>query len=112
MPKNLSLYDALKAIAKGLDKPVLYISFMTPDVEYFDEWIEGLKKAAPYLFDEEGCKYLQIVADGQGYLVCESTAELERLFDLTVGDDGPTSTNSYDGPVRVYALTSDGNENT
>ena len=112
MPKHLSLYDGLKAMAKGLNKPVLYISFLTPDTEYFDEWIAGLKQATPYLFDDEGCKYLQILADGQGYLVCEDATEMERLFDLTVGDDGPTSNNNYNGPVRVYALTSDGNENT
>lgn len=114
MPKNLSLYDGLQAMAKGLGKPILYISFTTPNPETgtFDEEIAELKKAAPYLFDENGCKYIQILADGQGYLVCEDTAELELLYDLTVGDDGPTSTNSYDGPVRVHALTSDGNENT
>lgn len=29
--------------------------------------------------------------------------EMRELFQRTVGDDGPTPLNTYDGPVRVYA---------
>jgi hypothetical protein len=115
MPYRLSLYEGLQAMAKGLGKPVLFISFTTPDVfaPDFDAYIQGLRKAAPYLFDEDGtCKYIQILSDGEGYLVCDDVAELDRLYDMTVGDDGPTSSNPYDGDVRVSAVTSEGNENT
>jgi hypothetical protein len=44
--------------------------------------------------------------------MCDDVAELDRLYDMTVGDDGPTSSNPYDGDVRVSAVTSEGNENT
>jgi hypothetical protein len=109
----LSLYDGLQAMAKGLGKPVLYISFILPTYDDWEPWIADLRKAAPYLFDEDGtCKYIQILSDGEGYLVCDNVVELERLYDLTVGDDGPTSSNPYDGDVRVNAVTSEGNENT
>ena len=99
-------------MSKGLQKPVLYISFIIPPVSEWDEWLGELRQAAPYLFDGWVFKYPQILSDGNGYLVCESKEEMEKLYNLTVGDDGPTTTNPYDGPVRVYALTSDGNENT
>jgi hypothetical protein len=112
MAYTIHLFDVLQAISKGLEKPVLYISFALPSISEWDEWIGELRQAAPYLFD--GCvfKYPQILSDGNGYLVCDSKEEMEELYNLTVGDDGPTATNPYDGPVRVYALTSDGNENT
>jgi len=113
--RRIGLYEGLQAMAKGLGKPVLYISFITPDPFAADceAHMNGLRKAAPYLFDEDGtCKYIQILSDGEGYLVCDDVAELERLYDLTVGDDGPTSSNPCDGDARVYALSSEGNENT
>ena len=115
MARRIGLYEGLQAMAKGLGKPVLYISFITPDpfAADCDAHMDGLRNAAPYLFDEDGtCKYIQILSDGEGYLVCDDVDELNRLYDLTVGDDGPTSSNPYDGDVRVNAVTSEGNENT
>lgn len=70
--------------------------------------------AAPYLKCE---KLWQVQFAGVAYLFFDSEEELDRYYNKTVGDDGPTETNSYDGPVRVYALTCDPsgslmNENT
>lgn len=71
-------------------------------------------KAAPYLNIEE---HGQLLSDGGGVILCEGEAECRRIFGMTVGDDGPTALNPYNGPFRVYALTCDPsgqllNENT
>ena len=80
------------------------------------EWerFDLVPQAAPMLnFEEHG----QALLDGHCLLVCDSAEERDRLYGQIVGDDGPTESNPYDGPVRVYALTFDDtgqmlNENT
>ena len=72
----------------------------------FDE----LSKAAPYLraFEdgtEHGSVTGQIIADELGVLIFDTAEEMDQHYDQTIGDDGPTETNKYDGPVGVYALT-------
>lgn len=105
--KLLTGFNLLEAVAAGVGRPVLEVAFdaSTPTEEIY--------LAAPYLADAEGhARFLQIMVDGHGYIVCDSEEECERLFGLTVGDDGPTPTNPYNGTARVYAATSTGNENT
>lgn len=73
-----------------------------------------LKLAAPWL-DEAATTAL--VYYGEVYVLFTTKEECVAAYEQTVGDDGPTKSNPYDGPVRVYALTcdSDGvlrNENT
>jgi len=77
-----------------------------------------LTLAAPYLQlgDSSAPWISQAIFEGQGFYV-GSEREVQDLYNQTVGDDGPTELNPYDGPVRVYALTfaPDGrtmNENT
>lgn len=106
--KFLSQVKAACHLAGALQKWVLYISF---DPGYMPEEI---LKAAPYLNSDE---HLQILMDGVAIIICESAEECNLLYQQTVGDDGPTKTNTYNGPCHVYALTidSDGqarNENT
>lgn len=75
--------------------------------------IEELKKAIPYLqFDE-----LVFLVGGRLVLSFDTEAEMLECYNQTVGDDGPTKTNTYNGPVRVYAVTCNNkgviqNENT
>lgn len=101
----------LSALCKSTNKWGLFFSFQTyPDYPDFEE----LKKAMPY-FDQR--QHLQMFAEGFGWFLFDTEDECEETFWLTVGDDGPTKTNPYSGPVRVYAITcaSDGqlmNENT
>lgn len=109
--KVLNPGSAAEALARALKKPILYLSF--GDVKDFAE----IEKAAPYLRFREDTDYMQAISDGFAIIVCDSDAERDRLFDLTVGDDGPTNANNYNGPMRIYAMTIDKtgqtlNENT
>ena len=79
-----------------------------------DDDMQEITKAAPFLTMLEDS---QILYDGEGWFLFDSQEECEATYYLCVGDDGPTSTNPYTGPARVYALTCgpDGrlrNENT
>lgn len=59
---------------------------------------------APYLDPEDEAHY-QIIDDGAGFILFNTKEEMEDAYNRTVGDDGPTELNPYDGPIRVYALT-------
>ena len=94
----LSHTDTLKTLAKLLGKPCMYIiGWDNPNYPYV-----GAYEAAPYMA-EDG--FNQMLCDGSGFLVFDSEEEMYRYYDQTVGDDGPTKSNPYDGPVRIYALT-------
>ncbi|MGH7974897.1 MAG: hypothetical protein ACREBR_05180 [bacterium] len=107
--KVLDMLQAARAIAKAKKKPVLFLSLHNEGVEYNE-----IIKAAPYLDIESA---MQSLGDGYAIIVCETDKERDTLYNLTVGDDGPTKVNKYKGPARVYALTIDRrgqtlNENT
>lgn len=67
--------------------------------------LEEVLKAAPYLERRMSGDVVQVLADGYGVLVYDSVEEMEVDYWETVGDDGPTKTNPYLGPAKVYALT-------
>jgi len=112
--KVLSTDSILQALCRATGKFGLHIVINTDDA------FEEVYKAAPYLGTlslpaDPAC--VQIYTDGFGWLLFDTKEEMERHFDLTVGDDGPTKLNPYDGPAKVYALTCDNlgvflNENT
>lgn len=107
----LSLTKAFSALCKATGKWGLFIQFHCGDGK--DDWKE-IYEAAPFLLNDE-C--LQIVADESGFFLFDDETEMERHYDLVVGDDGPTKSNPYNGPMRIYALTCDPsgqtlNENT
>jgi hypothetical protein len=64
---------------------------------------EEVIKAAPYLQDRE--ERIQILIDGYAYILFDTYEEMRTMYYMTVGDDGPTSTNPYSGVAKVYALT-------
>ena len=88
----LTIIEATKKLAKTLQKPVMYISF--------DGSLNAIR-AAPYLSLKE---HGQLIADGEGILIFEDNAEMEHYYKMTIGDDGPTELNPYNGIYRVYAL--------
>jgi len=93
--KILESHETLRTLAKALQKPCMFISFEP-------EKIEELVKAAPYLNKEENG---QVLVNGWAYLVFDNNAEMEQYYLMTVGDDGPTVLNNYDGSARIYAVT-------
>jgi len=65
----------------------------------WNEDLEEVIKAAPYLdYKEHG----QILMDGIGVFL-GTKEEMMDLYKRTVGDDGPTELNPYNGPATVYA---------
>jgi hypothetical protein len=109
----LTVTELMQLVAKTIKKPCIFLSF-----QYMDESeasYDDMIKAAPYLdWDKHG----QAIIDGVAVIICEDYDEMQRLYWMTVGDDGPTKTNPYDGKkARVYALTCNAegqleNENT
>jgi len=107
--QKLTVIEAMQLLARWIDKPCMYI-------ETGDELAFEIECAAPYLdnSDETDCR---IIHDGVGIIAFESERLMEEAFEVTVGEDGPTKLNPYDGPARVYALTCNAkgeilNENT
>lgn len=102
--KKLSVIHAFEYLCRKYKQWGVYISFGTDaedyDIDTFVKLEEELLKAMPYLDDED----YQLMYDGCGLISCDSEKEAYIIFNQTVGDDGPTKLNSYNGPVSVYAL--------
>ena len=85
---------------------------------FADDWSTELRyaevrEAAPWM---DRLMVVRAVEGDVGFVV-GTEAEVLAAFGATVGDEGPTKTNPYNGGARVYALTcgADGelrNENT
>lgn len=98
--KALTFVESMQALCRETGKWGLYLNMPDlPSINY--DWTEAMK-AMPYLDHHEN---IQALADGTCIILCDSEEECVRLFDSTVGDDGPTKLNPYDGPARCYALT-------
>jgi hypothetical protein len=100
--KILTQHDAAQLLAKSLGKPIVLIHFGAAWEPVIPNYFEEVLKAAPYLKLGDDC---QIISDGSAVIICEDEEECRKVFDQTVGDDGPTDLNPYNGPVKVYALT-------
>lgn len=113
-------HDIFRLLCKTKKKWGLFLSFEPPkypeDYNDLGAWVKERQKAAPYLtadmlLDQDVPDY------GYMYIFFKTKKEMEKHFWLTVGDDGPTGLNHYNGPVKIYALTCDPrgqtlNENT
>lgn len=100
--KCLDHLDALKTICKVSKKFGMYFGgfYDRHTAEKVDDWDE-IVKAAPWLdLDVPG----QCFADGSGFLLFSSKREAWKIFGQTVGDEGPTKTNPYNGRVSIYAI--------
>jgi len=66
--------------------------------------------AAPWLkkgSTSERYQGMQLASDGRGIVLFDTEEEMGEAFEATVGDSGPTKSNTYPGPGSVYALTCD-----
>lgn len=101
MPEVYGLIDTARKLALTLNKPVVYLGGFWTQVEN-EDLLDPLEiwKAAPILSEAD----IQATADGHAFVVCHDEEEMYRIFNSIVGDDGPTESNPYSGPARVYAL--------
>lgn len=84
----MKVYDHISAaceLAKATNKPVLFLSFNIEDNQFSEDW----NKAAPYL-DFQDNKTSQAVFDGQAIIICDSDAERDKLYALTIDRTGQT----------------------
>lgn len=112
----LSQTEVFRLLCKSTQKHGVYVSGFDLNLEDDDGDpipLESLK-AAPYLnLRDHG----QAFFEGSAIILCDSVEEQDFVYYSTIGDDGPTKLNKYDGPARIYALTCDpfgelGTENT
>ena len=97
--------DMLEKLCKVSKQYGMFIEFdrallMCCKERSFDDSIKELYRAAPYLEKKE-CKH--IIPSGSGFFLFENEDELNEYYNQTVGYDGPTELNKYDGYFRVYA---------
>jgi len=114
----VTFHTLVEKYCKTTQKWALIVSFVYPgkdDAMKASVFLDELILAAPVL-KSKSYEVMHIVADGQGAILFDNEKEMNEVYQTCVGDNGPTEVNSYDGPVRVYALTCgpDGflNENT
>lgn len=87
----------LTRTAAHLGRWCVYLSIPTDDVP------EAVK-AAPCLKDlDHPGDMIDAVVNGRAFLSYWDEADAREAFNTVVGDDGPTKTNPYDGPCRIYA---------
>jgi hypothetical protein len=88
--------DLVSLSARALGKWTLYLSF---DWEASD-LIEAAPILASGLEDPDAVAFM----DGWALFGFDTEEDARAAFASTVGDDGPTPSNPYNGPTRVYAL--------
>lgn len=68
--------------------------------------LKEIQKAAPYLGPRDSeSPFPSGIFNGECYLFFDTEDEMRHAYHSTVGDDGPTPLNDYNGTARVYALT-------
>lgn len=114
-----SFEKMVELFCKHANKFALYMSWWEPQtVEDYINWYnennevetEDLDKAMKFFRDEfnKACPLLKderdmFADDGRAVIFYDTKEEVLVAFDLVVGDDGPTNSNPYNGPMSVYA---------
>ena len=100
--------EILLELARATGRHYVLLSWC--DVDYWigigqtaDSYFDELVKAAPILEIQEDWK-LKTTLDCIAFIQCKTSSEALEVYNKTVGDDGPTDLNKYNGPMRVYAL--------
>lgn len=100
-----SVSDILSYICKGSGKWGIYVSGLNTSYKSYESDVKEILKAAPWINDIDKADQYNLLYDGQVYLLFDTQAEMDNIYQQTVGDDGPTEKNPYNGPWRVYCLT-------
>ena len=93
--ERMDRFKLMEFYAKTTKKWVLYLSTTEK------EDVREVKKAVPYLSDGD----CMVLMHSCLILSFDNEQEMLECYNKTVGDDGPTITNDYDGWVHVYGLT-------
>lgn len=96
--KSLNSMDLFTAHCGATKRWGMMISFIPPQED--EEW-DGFRLACPY----HGELSVQHMCDGEAFLFFDTEVEMRSYYERTVGEDGPTATNPYKGPFRVWAMT-------
>ena len=88
--------DVMKALCEASNKFGMFISFGFTNAKEVELATNGRLNWQEHMTN---------MLDGQAIFLFDTEEELDLAFDDMVGDDGPTNRNSYDGEIRVYALT-------
>ena len=104
MSKALSYTEIFELLCKSTNKWGLSLSFdwvwLEPTVDDVLSEIEKATNGRLVMYNDTQC-----IMDGYAVFLFDSEDEMLEAYEDIVGDDGPTARNSYDGPVRIYALT-------
>jgi hypothetical protein len=95
--KEIDDHRLMEKYCETTGKYILYIHLLV-DEHPPEEYI----KAAPWLKLHE---HFNVFMEGYGYFEFDTEEEMYAVYNQTVGDDGPTKLNPYNGPARIYALT-------
>lgn len=110
MIKVLNWADQIRFACRGAGRWGLHLSFPAcEDAE--SEPAQAVLSAAPILKELTYSYKFSVLLDGKALLLFDDKQSATAAFGAVVGDDGPTETNPYDGPGRVYALLCDPNGN-
>lgn len=95
----------LQLACKATQKWGVAVSGFNPDYDVsYDEY----EQAALWL-DLNDDTHKQAFWDGFAIILCDTEEEMIKIYKQTVGDDGATELNPYNGSVRLYAKTCDPN---
>jgi hypothetical protein len=92
--------DILSYMARKKGKPGMYLHVLIEEPTQKD-----LREAAPWM--DEDLHAALILGRGEAYVFFDSREEMEWCYGQTVGPDGPTLHNPYNGLCRIYAVTAD-----
>lgn len=92
----------LSALCKATGKWGLYVSIENGSDDP-GLTVESLMGAASWLTREQAESLF--MGDWAAHVLFDTEADMLDAFRRTVGDEGPTAENPYEGPVQVYAMT-------
>ena len=94
-------YEVLQAVCRDAKKAGMLVEWSDDESDGWPGWLDEIKKAAPWMTDDD----MAYSTRERAIVLFDTREEMEEAYGRTVGDDGPTETNSYNGAARVYALT-------
>jgi hypothetical protein len=110
---NMTILEAFEQVCKASGKYGLYLSTGVDHDAYPDSGVSEVQRATLLPTDDA----FELATSGQSIFLFDTMAECLAVYCNVVGDEGPTKTNPYNGPVKVFAywLSPDGrtgSENT